>query len=92
MYRNAARLFVTESANPQWFKLGKGTGQPSVRYLIVHKTLVLDNLIENGRAATLRVALQRGEDHGLGRESEVGKALLAAAGSDEDEEDVFVAL
>jgi len=103
MYRNAAKVLVTESADPSLFKLGRETEggvqsgdnmdmavTATVRYLIVHKVLVLDSWLQSGKATTLSEALQRYAT--VPAAVEVIKRLLAAAGEEENEDDVFVVL
>jgi hypothetical protein len=103
MYRNAAKLLVTDSADAALFKLGRATGNkiPSegdiVRYLIVHKLLVLDNWLLSGKATSLSEALQRYQAAGTKVPAAIEaanrlKAAVAAGGDEEDEDDVFVVL
>lgn len=61
-----------------------------MRYLIVHKVLVLDSWLQSGKATTLSEALQRYAT--VPAALEVTKRLLAAAGEEENEDDVFVVL
>jgi hypothetical protein len=90
MYRNAVKVLVTEKADVKLFKLSKPTDVPDVQYMIVHKLLVMDGWLESGRAETLRGASLRYEAMGKGKET--AEALTAAAGDDEDGDDVFVML
>lgn len=90
MYRNAVKILVTEVADAALYRQALSTEQPGVQYLIVHKLLVLDGWLQSGRAETLRGAVLRYE--AMGRGPEVGTALEAAAGDDEDADDVFVML
>lgn len=103
MYRNAAKLLVTESADAGLFKLGRATENKNshegdiVRYLIVHKLLVLDNWLQSGKATSLSEALQRYQAAGTKVPAAIEaanrlKAAVAAAGDEEDEDDVFVVL
>lgn len=92
MYRNAARLLVTESADAVLFKLGRETEEASVRYLIVHKLLVLDSWLQAGKATTLSDALMRYEAVPAAVAKEVARKLRNAAGDEENEDDVFVML
>lgn len=90
MYRNAVKVLVTEAADVSLYRLALPTDQSAVKYLIVHKLLVLDGWLQSGRAETLRGAALRYE--AMGRGPEVGQTLEAAAGDDEDADDVFVML
>ena len=97
MYRNAAKVLVTEAADKDLFKLALPTEEPGVGYLIVHKPLVLDGWLQTGRSATLRQAILRyeaitGSSEQKQRGQELASAIAAAAGDDEDEDDVFVML
>ena len=96
MYRNAARLLVTKPADSALFNLGRETENkvPDVRYLIVHKLLVLDSLLQSGKATSLSEALQRYQAAGarVPAALEVAERLRAAAGEEENEDDVFVML
>jgi hypothetical protein len=95
MYRNAVKVLVTESADPALYKLGKETNQLNVRYIIVHKLLVLDSWLMNGRADTLsRVKLRYSVCNSTASEIvnasiSILNSLVAAAGDDEDEDDIF---
>ena len=89
MFRNAAKVLVTQSADPILFAISAKTAEPSIGYTIVHKLLVLDAWLEQGRADTLLKTKTRYEE--LGRR-DLAAALLRAAGTDESEEDVFVLL
>jgi hypothetical protein len=90
MYRNAVKVLVTEKADVKLFKQSKPTDVSDVQYMIVHKLLVMDGWLESGRADTLRGATLRYEAMGKGKET--AEALTAAAGDDEDGDDVFVML
>eukprot|EP00981_Chlorochromonas_danica_P002315 scaffold446_cov183-Ochromonas_danica.AAC.14 len=94
MYRHAVKVLLTESADADLFKLARPTlavDDSGVRYLLVHKVLVLDKWQAEGRVVTLKDAALRYEPMG-----ERGKLFIqrmrASAGEDEDEEDVFVLL
>ena len=53
VYRNAAKVLVTQSADASLYQLGLGTqAEPSVRYIIVHKLLVLDSWLQSGLIST----------------------------------------
>jgi hypothetical protein len=89
-YRNAVKILLAEVADPQLFKNSRPTSRPSVRYCIVHKSLVLDGWLEAGRATVLRNAVERYQAVG---QNELAADLLAAAGADEAaQDDVFVLL
>lgn len=93
MYRNAVKVLVTEQADTTLFSLGQPTSEPTVHYLIVHKLLVLDGWLNTGKAVSLKDACLR-YDY-LGSDSEAKKLsekLLAAAGDEESEDDIFVVL
>lgn len=101
MYRNAVKVLVTDAADPTLFaaaqpipwQQGEGGSGSEVRYLVVHKMLVLDPWLLGGRAVPLRDALIRYKS-GMSGASGLKKAemLAGAVGQDEDEEDVFVLL
>lgn len=90
MYRNAVKILVTEVADSVLYRLALPTEQDGVQYMIVHKLLVLDGWLQSGRAETLTGATLRYE--AMGRGSDTATALAAAAGDDEDADDVFVML
>jgi len=89
LYKDAVKVFVTIKADSNIFKLGKPTRRDSVNYVIVHKALVLDSWIENGRTATYRETVERYKT--MGKSKEEINALIAA-GEDEDADKVFVML
>lgn len=92
MYRHAVKALLTESADSELFKLGKPTeSDETVRYLIVHKRLVLDKWLADGRAVTLRDALLRYE-HVTGGGMSYSMKMKAAAGEEQDDDDIFVLL
>ncbi len=92
MYRHAVKILLTETADQDLFKLGRTTeGDASVRYLIVHKLLVLDKWLTEGRTVTLSDALLRYEDIGEKGVEFAFKMKLAAAG-EQDDDDIFVLL
>jgi len=93
MFPNAARVLVTQDADAGLFKLGQplqwmdsSEPQLSVRYLIVHKLLVLDQWLDTGKAVTLREAILRYERIG----SHKASLLRNAASEDDDDDEVFV--
>eukprot|EP01034_Spumella_vulgaris_P027521 gene27521-34249_t len=100
MFRNAAKVLVTSQYNENnkstqgggrsLYESGKDTEDTSVKYLIVHKLLVLDSWLSLGQAVTLQDAISRYQ-MSLGGGAMV-ESLRRAAGSDESEEDVFVLL
>ena len=90
MYRNAVKVLVTEIADSALYSLALPTEQDGVQYMIVHKLLVLDGWLQSGRAETLTGATLRYE--AMGKKSDTATALAAAAGDDEDADDVFVML
>ena len=70
-------------------------GAGEVRYLIVHKPIVMDQWLGSGRAATLRDAVERyrAMSAGGGAVSGSSKAeLLLQAAGDDDQDDIFVLL
>jgi hypothetical protein len=87
MYKNAAKVLVSEAADPSIYKLGQPTIEPTIRYLIVHKQLVLDDWLNSGRASSLQGAKERYEAMGNSNDIFI-KTLEKAA----DDEDVFVML
>ena len=93
MYQNAVKVLVTEKADPSVYALARPTeAQPDIRYIIVHKLLVLDGWIQQGRTDTLKNAKQRYSQM-LGTFRGADKSqLLTLAAEEEDEEDVFVML
>lgn len=90
-YKNAARVLVTSLADVDVYNLAKDTKNPKVRYLVVNKVLVLDNWLENGKAACYSDAKQRYEAMGAEHEEKVMDLQTALAG-EEDDEDCFVML
>ena len=102
MFPNAARVLVTHDADAGLFKLGQPIqwmDHPSessteyqqqrscsVRYLIVHKLLVLDQWLDTGKAVTVKEAILRYERIG----SHKASLLRNACSEDDDEEEVFV--
>ena len=100
LYVNAVKIFVTASADAAIFKLGKETDQanPGMRYLIVDKAMVLNPWLENGKASSVRNAIERYETMVQGRpsgtESPYSKFLeaLRTVAANEDEEHTFVML
>lgn len=94
MYRNAVKVLVTEAADSALYQLGQPCDieGSSVRYLLVHKLLVMDGWLALGKASTLADAVQRYELMGA---QGVEKATIlrdVAACDDESEEDIFVLL
>ena len=90
MYRHAARVLVTQLADKAVYKLGQPTEDPSVKYVVAHKLLVVNDWLSAGRCATLKDAMLRYGAMGKAR-ADVDK-LRVAAGADEDDEYVFVML
>jgi hypothetical protein len=108
MFRNAVKVLLTEAADPALFRVaqpvpwlqeedqgGSPSTAPAVRYLIVHKLLVLDPWLAAGKAVPLQDALIRYKTAavvgGSGGQAKAER-LLAAVGQDDDEDDVFVLL
>lgn len=92
MFRHAVKVLVTESAEGELFRLGRPCPhESSVRYLVVHKLLVLDKWLAEGRAVSLRDAKQRYE-HVEGRGQSYVQRLVSASGEEQDEGDIFVYL
>ncbi len=91
MYRNAVRVILTASADPQLFSVSKPTSVEGVRYALVHKRLALDDWLARGKAVTVKDAMSQ-----KFRESRADGASFpdyaAAAGVDDQETDVFVIL
>lgn len=93
MYRNAVRVLVTEAADKDIFALGLPCSDPTIRYLIVHKLLVMDDWLNAGKADTLmRAKLRYDQSMATDKGKQLGEALTICAGEDEDENDVFVLL
>jgi len=100
LYNNAAKVFVTEGADANIFKLGQPVHaeHPQVRYLIVDKTMVLNPWLENGKASCVRDAAERYESMVQGREDGAESpytkylAALREVAAEEDEEHTFTML
>lgn len=100
LYNNAAKVFVTEGADANIFKLGQPVHAeyPQVRYLIVDKTMVLNPWLENGKASCVRDAAERYESMVQGREDGAESpyteylAALRDVAAEEDEEHTFTML
>mmetsp|Transcript_15939 Transcript_15939/g.32286 ORF Transcript_15939/g.32286 Transcript_15939/m.32286 type:complete len:916 (+) Transcript_15939:79-2826(+) len=101
MYRNAVKVLLTERADPVLFKSAQpvpwqqqeeenGTAMHPVRYLIVHKILVLDQWLTAGKAVPLQDALTRYKAMGGSAGQAWADKLMDAVGEDDDEEDIFV--
>jgi hypothetical protein len=92
MYRNAAKVILTESADSSLYKLGQPTSSEdsSVRYLIVHKLLVLNSWLQQGKAASLGDVIARYEAARSAKGEVMSRQLRAAAGDEENDDDVFV--
>ena len=105
LYRNAVKVLITESADPALYALAQpipwvdnANSATAVRYLIVHKVLVLDAWLSAGRAVPLQDAVIRykavlnAASGGGVSGAEKAELLLQAVGQDDDEEDIFVLL
>lgn len=92
MFRNAAKVLVTQAADENIFRVGQPTLHANVRYCILHKLLVLDGLIANGRADTFRQATARYLSAGTAAAKDKAVELAAAVGNDDNQEDLFVML
>ncbi len=105
LYRNAVKVLITESADPALYALAQpipwvdnATSATAVRYLIVHKVLVLDAWLSAGRAVPLQDAVIRYKavlsttSGGGVTGAEKAELLQQAVGQDDDEEDIFVLL
>lgn len=91
MYRHAVKVLVTASADGELFKMGRPCpAESSVHYLVVHKLLVLDKWLSDGKAIALKDLALRYEQVGQKGMMYVEKMKQAADG--EDEEDIFVIL
>ena len=95
MYRNAVKVFVTENGNLLIFKQGKPVYDPEseeeidgLRYLVVQKLLIMDRWIQEGKAGTLKEAIERYESYGKSASMLIEK--LKSAAGEEDLEDIFV--
>jgi hypothetical protein len=100
MYRHAVKVLVSEAADPVLYQLaqpvpweGEDTAGAPVRYLIVHKMLVLNQWLASGKAVPLKDAVIRYKTlhSGAAGQAKADK-LLGAVGQDDDEDDVFVLL
>lgn len=90
--RNAVKILVSAEADENLFRLAQPIDSSAhIRYLIVHKLLVLDQWLAVGRAATLKDALARYSSMSSGGGKQKVEQLQQAA-ADEDEEDTFVLL
>lgn len=101
MHRNAVKVLVTEAADPglyrlaqpvPWEKIEEGKASAPVRYLVVHKLLVLDQWLAAGRAVPLRDAVIRYKTASSAAGNAKAEKLMGALGQDDDEDDVFVLL
>ena len=92
LFRNAAKVLVTQTADENIFKISQPTSHPNVRYCILHKLLVLDGLIANGRVDNLRQATARYLSTGTAVAKDKVAELVAAVGNDDNQEDIFVIL
>ncbi len=101
IFHNAVRVLVTEAGDPNILKVAETifVDTPSgistvdgVKYLIVHKPLVMDRWLAEGKAKTLLEVLQhlKEQQHSTFAIDLIDR-LVQAAG-DDDEEDVFVIL
>ena len=99
MLRNAVKVLVTEAADPDLFKLAKPIQLEEsdleeaiahIRYMIVHKLIVMDRWLAEGKASTLKDAILRYES--LGERGAKMIESLQIAADDEDDEDIFVIL
>jgi hypothetical protein len=95
MFSNAVKVLVTESSDPNVFKVAKpvhiddddnpdNLDLSGVRYLIVNKSLVLDPWLKDGKAICLKEAIMRFEFMEEGRTT---ADLLRVAAGEDDEED-----
>lgn len=95
MYRNAVKVLVTEAADPVMYAQAQPVPwaiDTPVRYLIVHKLLVLDQWLSSGKAVPLQDACIRYKTTGGATGQQRAERLQSAVGEDEDEEDIFVLL
>lgn len=96
MYRNAVKVLVLESVDSGLFKVSKpidleendSTGE--VRYMIVHKLLVMDVWLKEGKAVTLKEARARLLQSSNEKNKLLAETLLTAAGEDLDEDETFM--
>lgn len=96
MYKNAAKVLCTAAADATVYRLGKPTvpaASAGIRYVIVHKELVLDDWRRAGRAASLKETKERYEavTSGPSKAAYIA-ALEEAAGDSVDDSKVFVML
>jgi hypothetical protein len=93
MYRHAVKVLITAKADNSLFKVSQSTGHPLIRYAIVHQNLVMDGWQSSGKAVTLADGLVlASKQHGDGSDvyRTIVNAFMAAAGEDEDTNDIFV--
>eukprot|EP01031_Cornospumella_fuschlensis_P032832 gene32832-39697_t len=93
MYKHAVKVLVTEAADSNIFNLAAPIPdvQNGVKYIIVHQLLVLNKWLQEGRAVTLKDAILRYENIGPKGLEYIHK-MKAAAGEDEQDDDIFVLL
>lgn len=89
MYRNAVKVLISENGDASLYELGRPTSDPSVRYLIVRKSLIMDAWIQCGKALPFGDLLARFQS--VPGQSEL-IAQLQHAASKEDPNKIFVIL
>lgn len=101
LFHNAVKVFVTTEctdqnilrvARPVQVSSEDGSSHieiPGLKYFIVHKLLVMDRWLQEGKASTLSQLLQHLDQHQ--KRSDLADILLRAADG-EDEGDIFVIL
>ena len=90
LYKQAVKVFVTALADVNIFKMGQETSHPGVKYVIVHKALVLDSWIESGKVATLKDTIQRYNAMGSAYQETV--TALQTAGAEEEDGKIYALL
>jgi hypothetical protein len=91
LYRDAVKVLVTPRT-PLVFEKAHPLGHmmddfENIRYLIVHKKLVMDKWLLEGKSATLDEVLKHPQCRGFER-----TLLKRAAGDEQDDDEIFVAL
>jgi hypothetical protein len=101
IFHNAVRVLITNAGDPSVLAVAEpvyaftdngATVVDGIKYLIVHKPLVMDRWLAEGKAKTLLEVLQHLKDqqHSSFAVDLVDKLILAAG--EDDEEDLFVIL
>eukprot|EP01038_Epipyxis_sp_PR26KG_P007574 gene7574-10318_t len=111
MYRNAVKIIIPENIDNYIYSLGKpldyttsntstDNNNIGVRYLIVHKILILNKMLTSGKAVTLKSAIEKYEqlnnnennNDKNNNDNKMLDLLKNCSMDDESDEDVFVIL